>query len=86
MEMDREFLQELRELKQILDKDSYDELKSNILIPLRVKLPERIYSELDSNFKVLLFNTNCLDFCAICLPNIFENLYFFLLLILSNDT
>lgn len=54
MEIDREFLQELRELKQILEKDSYDELKSYVLAVLRPKLPERVYADLDSNFKVII--------------------------------
>lgn len=61
MEMDREFLQELRELKQILEKESYDELKSYVLLVLRSKLPERVYADLDSNFKVTTFNVYICD-------------------------
>ncbi|GBM01910.1 Acidic fibroblast growth factor intracellular-binding protein B [Araneus ventricosus] len=51
MEMDREFLQDLRDLKQVLEKDTYDELKTYVLGIMRSKLPDRIYSDLDSNFK-----------------------------------
>ncbi|XP_035214059.1 acidic fibroblast growth factor intracellular-binding protein-like isoform X2 [Stegodyphus dumicola] len=51
MEIDREFLQDLRELKQILEKDTFDELKAYVLSSLRSKLPDRTYSDLDANFK-----------------------------------
>ncbi|XP_054708623.1 acidic fibroblast growth factor intracellular-binding protein-like [Uloborus diversus] len=51
MEMDREFLQDLRDLKQLLEKDSYDELKAYVLSILRPKISDRLYSDIDSNFK-----------------------------------
>lgn len=54
MEMDREFLQDLRELKQILDRESFDELKTFVLSAMKKKLPDRVYSDLESNFKVTL--------------------------------
>ncbi|KFM58180.1 Acidic fibroblast growth factor intracellular-binding protein, partial [Stegodyphus mimosarum] len=53
MEIDREFLQDLRELKQILEKDTFDELKAYVLSSLRSKLPDRTYSDLDANFKFI---------------------------------
>ncbi|GFV60017.1 acidic fibroblast growth factor intracellular-binding protein, partial [Trichonephila clavipes] len=51
MEMDREFLQDLRDLKPVLEKETYDELKGYVLSIMKSKLPDRIYSDLDSNFK-----------------------------------
>ncbi|KAG8202157.1 hypothetical protein JTE90_010514 [Oedothorax gibbosus] len=51
LEMDREFLQDLRELKQILDRESFDDLKSFVLSSMKKKLSDKAYSDLESNFK-----------------------------------
>ncbi|XP_015931147.1 acidic fibroblast growth factor intracellular-binding protein [Parasteatoda tepidariorum] len=53
MEMDRDFLQDLRDLKQFLEKDVYDDLKSVVLGTMRSVLTDRLYTDLDSNFKFL---------------------------------
>ncbi|GIY27158.1 acidic fibroblast growth factor intracellular-binding protein [Caerostris darwini] len=51
LEMDREFLLDLRDLKQVLDRDIYDDLKAYVLGVMKSKLPDRIYADLDSNLK-----------------------------------
>jgi len=50
-DIDREFLQDLRELKQVLERESYDELKSYTLGALRLKIADRSYKDIESNFK-----------------------------------
>ncbi|GIY80523.1 acidic fibroblast growth factor intracellular-binding protein B [Caerostris extrusa] len=51
LEMDREFLLDLRDLKQVLDRDIYDDLKAYVLGVMKSKLPDKIYADLDSNLK-----------------------------------
>lgn len=63
MDIDREFLQDLRELRILLERDSLDEHKALVMRMLKPKLMDKKFSEIDSMFKVcsnnfiyLLFN------------------------------
>lgn len=53
MEMDREFLQELRDTKLLLEKEVFDEMKAYVVSVVRPKLSERALYDLESNFKVV---------------------------------
>lgn len=53
MEMDREFLQELREMKLLLERDNLDSHKHVVLSVLKAKITERTYSDLENTFKTL---------------------------------
>lgn len=52
MDMDREFLQDLRELKVLLEKDCLDEHKTLIMRILKTKVSEKRYLDIDALFKV----------------------------------
>lgn len=52
-DLDREFLQEMRDLKVLLDKDVIDEHKSLVIHRLKGKIPEKLMTDIDTNFKVL---------------------------------
>lgn len=53
MEMDREFLQQLREMKLLLDKDHHDRLKDAVLFSLRSQISKHTLQDVESNFKSL---------------------------------
>lgn len=53
MEMDREFLQHLREMKLLLDKDHIDRLKDSVLFSLRSQISKHTLQDVESNFKSL---------------------------------
>lgn len=55
MEMDREFLQDLRDLKVLLERDLMEDHRMLVLRMIKPKLTERKYSDLDSIFKVIYF-------------------------------
>ena len=52
MDIDREFLQDLRELRILLERDSLDEHKALVMRMLKPKLMDKKFSEIDSMFKV----------------------------------
>ncbi|XP_033736195.1 acidic fibroblast growth factor intracellular-binding protein-like [Pecten maximus] len=51
VDLDRRFLQDLREFKILLDKESLDEHKSLVLSATKGTLPKKIHQDLDDNFK-----------------------------------
>ncbi|OWF46584.1 acidic fibroblast growth factor intracellular-binding protein-like [Mizuhopecten yessoensis] len=51
VDLDRRFLQDLREFKILLDKENLDEHKSLVLNATKTALPKRIHQDLDDNFK-----------------------------------
>ncbi|XP_074646357.1 acidic fibroblast growth factor intracellular-binding protein-like [Tubulanus polymorphus] len=51
VDFDREFFQELRELKILTEKDIIDEHKSLVCQQLKGKLSDRVYADMESNFK-----------------------------------
>ncbi|XP_076318708.1 acidic fibroblast growth factor intracellular-binding protein [Tachypleus tridentatus] len=53
MDMDREFLQDLRDMKILVEKDALDEQKSLIMSFISGKVSDKIYNDLDCNFKNL---------------------------------
>ncbi|KAH7939682.1 acidic fibroblast growth factor intracellular-binding protein isoform X1 [Rhipicephalus sanguineus] len=53
MEMDREFLQHLREMKLLLDKDHIDRLKDSVLFSVRSHISKHTLQDVESNFKSL---------------------------------
>lgn len=53
VDLDRRFLQDLREFKVLLEKENLDEHKSLVLNATRSTLPKKIHQDLDDNFKTL---------------------------------
>ena len=53
MEMDREFLHYLRDLRILLEKDIFDEHKLLVLGMLKMKISEKKYNDVDFSFKVI---------------------------------
>lgn len=53
MDMDREFLQNLREMKVLLDRDHLDKLKESITFSLWNRITKHTMQDLESNFKSL---------------------------------
>ncbi|RWR99982.1 growth hormone-inducible transmembrane-like protein [Dinothrombium tinctorium] len=53
MDMDREFLQMLRDLKILLEKEYFDEHKAMVAKSLKGKISDRILYDLDANLKSL---------------------------------
>lgn len=51
VDLDREFLQDLRDLKLLLDKESIEEHRSISLKHLKGKLSDKMYQEVEVNFK-----------------------------------
>ncbi len=55
-DFDREFLQELRELKVLIsDKDASDQHKGLICSSLKGKITEKAFADIESNFKVSIW-------------------------------
>lgn len=54
MEMDREFLQNLREMKVLLDKEHLDKLREAVVFALWNRVSKHTMQDIDSNFKSLL--------------------------------
>jgi hypothetical protein len=54
MDIDREFLQDLRELRILVERESLDEHKSLVMRMLKSKVSEKKFSDIDSMFKVIL--------------------------------
>lgn len=51
VDLDREFLQDLRELKMLLDKEHLEEHRSIVLRSLKGKLSDKMYQEAETTFK-----------------------------------
>ncbi|XP_072027531.1 acidic fibroblast growth factor intracellular-binding protein-like [Amphiura filiformis] len=52
-DFEREFLQQLRELKLIVDKDTSDQHKSFVCTALKGKMEDRVHADVESNFKTI---------------------------------
>lgn len=63
MDMDREFLQDLRELKLLIEKDCIDEHKNVVMRHLKGKVNEKIYLDVDAMFRVSL--RHCRPLCTL---------------------
>jgi len=55
MDIDREFLQDLRELKAVTEKESLDDHKSFVMRHIKGKVNEKIYLDIDAIFRVRTF-------------------------------